>query len=141
MGSGDLRRVREVFKKASLMGFFSATILGLLLMVGGRAIIRVFTEDPVVMQYSIWYLFIVAGTYGCLAVGMIVANVFQSMGSSWPGFWLFFVKFFVISIPLSYLVTHVYHFPIWSVWGVIAASNFLMAAFGYLWLEKRLGKV
>lgn len=140
MGAGDTSRSLEIFKKSTLIGFFSATALGLLLIVGGRFIIQFFTTDPQVVEYSLWYLFIVAGTYGFLAVGMVVANVFQAIGRSWPGFWIFFLKFFVVAIPGSYLVTQYFNWGISTVWGVIAFSNFLMAVVGYIWLRRSLTK-
>lgn len=72
-----------------------------------------FTQDEQVLQYSLWYVWIVALSYGAIAVTMIVASSFQAMGKSWPGFWLMFGKFFFFAIPLSYLLTNVYELPIW----------------------------
>lgn len=140
MGAGDTTRSLEIFKKSTVIGFLSATGLGIALIVGGRFIIQFFTEDPQVTEYSLWYLFVVAGTYGFLAVGMVVASVFQAIGRSWPGFWLFFIKFFVVAIPFSMLVTQYYNLGLWSVWGVIALSNILMAVVGYIWLRRTLEK-
>ena len=136
MGAGNHERVREVFRLTSLLGFISATILGILLILFGRAIIGVFTQDPEVTSYAMWYLYIVAGTYGFLATGMVVSNVFQAMGKSWPGFWLLFMKTFAIAVPLSVLATSVYGMDIWSVWSVVAVSNVVMAIAGVLWLKR-----
>ena len=140
IGAGNFERAMEVFKKASLMGFASATVLGLLLMLGGRFIIGAFTTDALVMQYSLSYLFIVAGTYGFLAVGMVVSSVFQAIGKSWPGFWLFFIKFLLFAVPLSYGATQYFNLGIWSVWVIIAVSNLALAVGGYLWLRQSLLK-
>ncbi|NCP67791.1 MATE family efflux transporter [Candidatus Peregrinibacteria bacterium] len=140
IGAGDTSRSLEIFKKATLLGFLSATGLGLALILGGRWIIAAFTMDALVIKYSLQYLVIVAGTYGLLAVGMVVSSVFQAIGKSWPGFWLFFVKFMVISVPLSYWVTQVLDLPIIAVWMVIAFSNILMAIVGYIWLRIQLVK-
>ncbi len=134
MGAGNMNRVKEVFRLTSILGFISATILGVLLIVFGRAVIGVFTQDAEVMSYAMWYLYIVAGTYGFLATGMVVSNVFQAMGKSWPGFWLLFVKTFVIAVPLSVVATSVYGMGIWSVWSVVAVSNVVMAVAGVIWL-------
>lgn len=140
MGAGNSSRPLKVFKKAALLGFLSATGLGLGLILAGRFIVGVFTDTPLVTQYSLSYLFIVAGTYGFLATVMVIANTFQAMGRSWPGFWIFLAKYFVIAIPISYTATKIYDGPIWSVWIAIGLSNVLMAIAGYFWLIKSLQK-
>lgn len=119
LGAGEHQRAVEIFKKSTLIGFASAFVFGLLLIVFGKNIIGIFTTDQIVTDYSYLYLLIVAGTYGFLAVGMIVASIFQAMGQSWPGFWLFFVKYFVIAIPFSYLFGVFYSLDIWMIWAVI----------------------
>jgi len=115
MGAGNIARANEIFKKAVLLGFCSGTFLGLLLIVFGKYIIQVFTSDPVVVNYALSYLWIVALSYGFLSISMIVANSFQAMGKSWPGFWLYVIKFSVIAIPLSYLAL-LYGFDIYYIW-------------------------
>ena len=136
MGAGNLARVREIFRLTSILGFISATILGLLLILFGRAVIGVFTQDPQVTTYAMWYLSIVAGTYGFLATGMVISNVFQAMGKSWPGFWLLFFKTFIIAVPLSAVATTVYSMDIWSVWTIVGLSNVIMAITGVFWLKR-----
>ncbi len=136
MGAGNMQRADEVFKKAVLVGFLSATGLGLLMVVLGRYIIGAFTADPTVIAYATQYLFIVAVTYGCLAVGMIVASSFQAIGRSWPGFWLFFLKFFVLSIPLAYLAVRYFPGNIQPIWWAIAIGNVVLAAAGYSWKSR-----
>lgn len=133
MGAGKISRANEVFKKAVLAGFLSATGLGILMLVFGRFLIGAFTADPTVISYATQYLWIVAGTYGFLAVSMIVASSFQAIGRSWPGFWLFFLKFFILSVPLAYLALRYFPTSIQSVWGAIAAGNVLVAGTGYVW--------
>ena len=102
----------------------------------GGYIVGIFTTDAQVMNYSLLYLWIVAGTYGFLAAAMIEASVFQAMGRSWPGFWIFFTKFMFISLPLGYVLTSVFKFDIWAMWTAIALSNVVVAVFGYLWSRK-----
>lgn len=140
IGAGDMVRAREVFKKAIMLGFFAASGLGVVSALFGRHLIGLFTQDPQVIEYSLWYLWIVGGTYGFMAVAMIISSVFQAMGRSWPGFWIFFVKFFVLSVPLSYMATRVYSLNIWAVWTAIGVSNVLAAVFGYVWRKRSAQK-
>ncbi|HAO52802.1 TPA: hypothetical protein DCQ85_05070 [Candidatus Magasanikbacteria bacterium] len=136
MGAGKLERAQAVFKKAIVLGFLSASGFGVLSILFGGYIVGIFTTDAQVMNYSLLYLWIVAGTYGFLAAAMIEASVFQAMGRSWPGFWIFFTKFMFISLPLGYVLTSVFKFDIWAMWTAIALSNVVVAVFGYLWSRK-----
>lgn len=134
------KRAVKIFKKANIMWVVSALILGILLMIFWKYILMLFTQDEQVLQYSLWYVWIVAFSYWAIAVTMIVASSFQAMGKSWPGFWLMFGKFFFFAIPLSYILTNVYELPIWWVWGVVALSNFLTAIIWYFWVLWKLKK-
>ncbi|MFA7245210.1 MAG: MATE family efflux transporter [Candidatus Magasanikbacteria bacterium] len=136
MGAGKLERAQAVFKKAIVLGFLSASGFGVLAILFGGYIVGIFTTDPQVMKYSLMYLWIVGGTYGFLAAAMIEASVFQAMGRSWPGFWIFFTKFMFISLPLGYVLTSVFKFDIWAMWTAIALSNVVVAVFGYLWSRR-----
>lgn len=136
MGAWNFERAYEVFKKASMLGFFSAILIGVLLLLSGRTIVGIFTDNPQVIQYALWYLWIVAGSYGFMAISMIVSSSFQAVGKSWPGFWLMFIKFFVFVLPLSYIITKYYDFPIWSLWFVIFGSNIVVAIAWYIWKQK-----
>lgn len=76
MGSDNSQRALEVFQKANLMGIASALSLGIGLMIFGKNILMLFTTDALVLQYALWYVWIVALSYGDIAVSMIVASSF-----------------------------------------------------------------
>lgn len=83
----------------------------------------------------------VALSYGFLAAMMVEASAFQAIGRSWPGFWIFFLRVIVISIPLSYILTKVLNLPIIGIWTAIIAGNVIAAVFGYLWITRTLKKI
>ena len=67
---------------------------------------------------------------------MVEASAFQSIGRSWPGFWIFFLRFVVISVPLAYVLTEFTTFSINGVWIAIAAGNIIAALIGYVWIMR-----
>jgi putative MATE family efflux protein len=138
LGAGNRERAEQIFKKAIKLGFLSASAFGLAAILFGSLIIGLFTRDAQVMGYALLYLWIVGGTYGFLAAAMIEASVFQAMGRSWPGFWIFFIKYLVISIPLGYVLTMIFRLDIWAMWGAIALSNVVVAIFGYWWSQRQV---
>ncbi len=138
MGAGNLDRAKAVFRTALRYGFLAAFGFGILAIFFGKYIIGIFTEDPQVMRYALLYLWIVGGSYGFLAAAMIESNVFQAMGKSWPGFWMFVLKFLGISIPVSYLSAFVFDFGIHALWIAIAISNVAAAVLGYWWSQRSM---
>lgn len=136
IGAWNITRAHEVFKKASMLGLWSAIILWLLLVIFWEILLGAFTTDPLVITYAMNYLYIVAGTYGFLSISMVVASAFQSTWKSWNGFWLMFIKFFIIVIPVSYVWTYIYNYNINVIWSSLAIWNVLLAIIWYIWSEK-----
>jgi putative MATE family efflux protein len=141
IGAGNIARAREAFNKALLYGVGASAAFGVLAMLFAVPITRIFTSDPVVSQYSLSYIWIVALSYGFMSASMIEASGFQAIGRSWPGFWIFFVRFFVVSIPLAYILTRVFSFPLEAVWIAIAAGNIVASIIGYVWITRTLRRI
>lgn len=141
IGAGNIERARESFRKALKYGFIGAAALGVLAVIFAGTIIKIFTNDPIVTDYARLYLWTVTLSYGFLAAIMVEANVFQAIGKSWPGFWIFFLKFIVISIPLAYILTQVFNLPIIAVWSAIIAGNFVASVIGYMWIARAMQKI
>ncbi|HLD00545.1 MAG TPA: MATE family efflux transporter [Candidatus Nanoarchaeia archaeon] len=142
IGAGNINRAREVLKTALKYGFLTAAGLGVLAALLAEPIIGVFTTDPAVTKDTLSYLRIVALlSYGFLAASMVEANSFQALGKSWPGFWIFFLRFIVITLPLSYVLTHILSYPIIAVWISVVVGSVVSAAVGYVWIRKTMKKL
>ena len=133
MWAGNIKRANDIFKKAALMWFSTAIILWLILIISWKFLLGFFTENVTVINYSLHYLYIVAWTYGFFALSMIISAAFQATWKSWPGFWLIFIKLFLITIPLSYIIVHYTNLDIKYIWMALALWNILTATFGLIW--------
>lgn len=138
IGAEKLKRAKDVLRSAMYYGCGIGLVFGIAIAVFAPFIVAIFTSDPVVTDYTLLYFRAVALSYAFLAAMMIEASAFQAMGKSWPGFWIMFVRFIVISIPLTYVLTMVYDFPIIAVWGAVIAGNVAAAVLGYVWIWKQL---
>lgn len=138
MGAGNLDRTRESFKKAITYAFLSATGLGLLAALFANPLIGIFTQDPTVTDYARSYMWTVALSYGFLASMMVEANAFQSINKSWPGFWIFLLRVAGITLPMSYVLTVIYDYPIEAVWISVIAGNVISTVLGYFWIGGKL---
>ena len=141
LGAGNLNRAKEVLSKALKYGFCAAAGLGVLVAIFAVPIVHAFTTDPQVVKDTVSYLRIVALlSYGLLALAMIEANAFQALGKSWPGFWIFFLRFVVITLPLTYILTSVLDYPIIAVWISIVIGSLISAVIGYFWIRNHMTK-
>lgn len=141
IGAGNKERAKEAFTKAMQYGFAGATGVGILVALFATGVIGIFTSDPQVTGYARSYMWTVALTYGFLAAITVEASSFQALGKSWPGFWIVFLRFMIVSIPLAYLLTQVFSLPIISIWIAIMAGNIIAATVGYFWITKTLNKI
>lgn len=141
IGAGNIDRAREAFKKSLLYGVGASAGFGVLCMLLASPITHIFTSDANVVDHALSYIWIVALSYGFMSASMIEASGFQAIGRSWPGFWIFFVRFFVVSVPLAYILTKVLAYPLEAVWISIVAGNIVASILGYVWITKTLRKI
>ncbi len=141
IGAGKLDRAREAFFHGVKYAFFGAAGLGILAALFSNVVVAVFTTDPLVTEYARSYMWSVALSYGFLAALMVEATTFQAIGRSWPGFWLFFLRVMIIVLPLSYVLTQIFDFSIYAMWGAIIASNIITSLVGFLWIARSLSHI
>lgn len=141
IGAGNIARAREAYTKALMYGIGAAIAFGLAAMLFAQQLIGIFTADAVVTAYATSYIYIVALGYGFMAATMVEASAFQAVGKSWPGFWIFFIRFAVVSVPLAYVLTRVLHLPIEAVWASITAGNVVASVAGYVWFMRILNTI
>ena len=138
VGAGNFERAREAFNKALKYGVAGASGVGILVAVFASLVVGIFTQDPVVTDYARSYMWTVALSYGFLAAIMVEANAFQAIDRSWPGFWIFIIRMMVVAIPMAYVGTQIFQWPIIGVWGSVVAGNVVAAVVGYVWIRRSL---
>lgn len=138
IGAHDINRAKKILKKAIQYGSGIALALGLTIFIFAPHIVAVFTDEPQVVDYTLLYYRTVSLSYFFLALTMIEANAFQSIGRSWPGFWISFLRLIVITVPLAYLFSFVLNYSIVAVWGAIVVGNVVAALIGYVWISKTM---
>lgn len=142
IGAGNIPRARAVFQTALKYGFLTAAGLGVFAALFARPLIEAFTTDPAVVQDALSYVRTVAlFSYGFLAASMVEASAFQAIGRSWPGFWIFCLRFMVVTLPMAYLLTHVWEYSILAIWCSIAAGTIISAIVGYVWITSIMKKL
>ncbi len=138
IGAENIDRAKRILRIAITYASLIALGLGIVVAVFARHIIGAFTDDPVVTGYALSYMRIVAFSYCFLAAMMVEASAFQALGKSWPGFWILFLRFIVLSIPLSYVLTQVFLFSIVGIWIALVIGNVAAALVGFAWIWRKM---
>ena len=135
-GAGKHDRVREGLKVSYqfciVWGFIMATVL----FVFGRTFSRWIESSGTIVDIAGWYLSVVPWGYGMWGVLMIASASFNALGKPMPSTIMSFTRMFFLFLPLAWVFNHYlgYH----GIFIATLASNLIMGAVGYLWLEARM---
>ncbi|WP_445711912.1 MATE family efflux transporter [Flavobacterium sp.] len=108
LGAKNKERVREA---VVLTAKYSMIFLGCsmtLCLVFGEAMIRFFTNDEYIIEIAYSALKIVSYGYLFYGVGMVLNNVFNGAGDTMTPTWINLIGFWVIQIPLAYLLSYIF---------------------------------
>jgi putative MATE family efflux protein len=108
LGAKNKERVRET---VVLTAKYSIVFLGLamtLCLVFGRQMIGFFTNDIAIIEIAYSALKIVSYGYLFYGVGMVLNNVFNGAGDTMTPTWINFIGFWLIQIPLAYILSYTF---------------------------------
>jgi putative MATE family efflux protein len=113
-------------------GGYNAAFLsgvGILFFAAAPLILRAFTRDPVVTEYAVRCLRIVALGFPLYAYGMVLTQSFNGAGDTWTPTWLNLFCFWVFEIPFAWwLAGRAGLGPAGVFWAIMAAFSLLAVA-------------
>ena len=126
LGAGKPDRAQaSVWRAAGInAGFLSG--VGLLLLLFSRTIVGWFTADATVLEYGASALHIVSLGFVFYAFGMVMEGAFNGAGDTWTPTYLNLFCFWILEIPLAYVLS--YHFgfgPQGVFWAITVAFSVL----------------
>ena len=122
------RAERAVWQAGAYNARFLVAV-GILFFVAAPLILRAFTDDPVVSDYAIHCLRIVALGYPLYAYGMVLTQSFNGAGDTWTPTWLNLFCFWIFEIPLAWGLSGPAGFgPSGVFWAIMASFSLLARA-------------
>jgi MATE family, multidrug efflux pump len=122
------RAERAVWQAGAYNARFLVAV-GILFFVAAPLILRAFTNDPVVSDYAIRCLRIVALGYPLYAYGMVLTQSFNGAGDTWTPTWLNLFCFWIFEIPLAWGLSGPAGFgPSGVFWAIMASFSLLALA-------------
>jgi len=116
-------------------GLYNMIFLGLIMalfLFGAEAIMRIFTEDPEVIQYGKQALQVVAFGYIFYGYGMVVNQSFNGAGDTLTPTIIAFIGFWIVQIPLACLLALRSPMGITGVYAAIPIAESLMTIAGII---------
>lgn len=138
-GAKQNDRVKEVVRIAVIWGFIIAGIIAALLLVFSAYIPAIFSNDPLLLEYTPTAIFWVFLATPLLILQLVGATYYQAIGKGLPALLLTLTKqgFFLIPIVLSLPL----YYGLEGIWYSFPMADFLSAIVCYYFLMKGLKRL
>jgi putative MATE family efflux protein len=137
-GQGNLERIKRICKVNVIISIFIVIGLALLYNLAASYIFQFFTSVPEVVKACNLQVRITSFTFIGIAISIIVASVFQATGKPLPSLVITVIRMGCISIPLAYLLVHIFNIGIIAIFISLAAGNLISGAISFFWAQHHL---
>ena len=133
LGAGKPERSEAAVWKASAFNAVVYLVIGSLFWLFSHPIIGFFTTEAEVLAYGTQALHIIAYGFVFYGFGMVLETAFNGAGDTWTPTYLNFFIFWVLEIPLAYLLAYKFQMgPGGVFWAITIAFSVLAVASGLL---------
>ena len=138
LGAGRVDLIRSTVRYALTRSVAFAVAIGVLFWIFAPRLASLFTTEPVIVDVAVGYIRVLTWAFPFIAVGIVSGSVFRGLGSGLPGLVLTSLRVLLISVPLAWTLTRVFHLGIETVWLSFAASGLLTSFVALAWMHRRL---
>ena len=102
IGAGLIKRVEQGTKDGMKIGIAVSCLLTACILLFGRALMRLFTNTPELVDMGMHMMSIIAVGYIAMAVTQILSGVMRGAGDTLTPMWISFITTVVIRVPVAY---------------------------------------
>jgi putative MATE family efflux protein len=132
LGAKELGRAEESVYTTIRYNMWYMGFVTVLMMIACGFIAAFFTNDPEVKQIAARALRIICPGYIIYGIGMVLMSAFNGAGDTWTTTKINFVAFWIIQVPLAYVLAKCFAWGITGVFIAIPVSESVLALVGYL---------
>jgi putative MATE family efflux protein len=136
IGAGKSNRVLEIIKKSELFSLIYGLIIMVLLMIFGKNLAMIFTDNQQVISTVKTYLFIVPIGYGLQGLFLIYTSTLNVINKPFYSAILSLLRLLAIYIPLSLIFSNI--FGLTGIWVALNISFVLSAIISKLIVSKMI---
>ncbi|WP_103069382.1 MATE family efflux transporter [Aquimarina sediminis] len=136
LGASKPERAEESVWKTGKYNAYFMLIVSVFYLLFAEAIIKVFSDEALIIEYGALSLRVIAAGYVFYAYGMVIIQSFNGAGDTKTPTVINFFCFWVFQLPFAYLAALVFD---WGAMGVFLAITFaevLIAVIGIIWFRK-----
>lgn len=126
LGAGKPDRAEKSVWRAAFFNMIFLTTISIFFLVFAPLFMPWFTTDPEVTHHAVLCLRIICLGYIFYAYGMVISQAFNGAGDTVTPTWINFVAFWLLQIPLSYLLAKLFNWgPVGVYWGIAISESML----------------
>ncbi|WP_026478054.1 MATE family efflux transporter [Alkaliphilus transvaalensis] len=139
-GAKKFQRMRMIYRQALVVVIVAMGIMATFVFAFPSQLLNIFLDasegkTEIVLRHGIEYLRIMAVSYIFVGIGMVSNSAFQAIGKGLPTFITTAIRFFVLAIPLTYVLAYLVNLEITGIWIGLAISNLFFGIFSKLWFD------
>lgn len=106
LGARQPDRAEKSVWMTSYINMVFLGIVAVLMLIFAEPLTRIFTSEDAVVAYSVECLRIVSYTYLLFAFGLVIVQAFNGAGDTKTPTWINIVSYWVLQLPLAYVLAH-----------------------------------
>ncbi|MBN1882819.1 MAG: MATE family efflux transporter [Deltaproteobacteria bacterium] len=137
-GAGRPDRVRGGYFFSARFSVYYGLVIWALFFVLAHPIAGLFSDDPEVVGYIVWFVRIMPGGYPLLGIGHVTIAAFNSINRPIHAAMINLVRMFFLAVPLAYLGARLFSVP--GIFCGMALANIISGVGAFLlfrWMSRR----
>jgi hypothetical protein len=127
LGAGEPERAEKTVWRAGTINMTYLVLVALFWQIAAEYVVKFFTTEPEVARYAVQYIHVVSMAYLLLGFTMVISRALNAAGNILQVTVLYLVMFYVIQLPLAYLLGVRFQWELKGIFTAIVSSEIVLA--------------
>ncbi|PWW17550.1 MATE family efflux transporter [Chryseobacterium sp. AG844] len=127
LGAGEPERAEKTVWRAGTINMTYLVLVALFWQIAAEYVVKFFTTEPEVARYAVQYIHVVSMAYLLLGFTMVISRALNAAGNILQVTLLYLVMFYVIQLPMAYLLGVRLHWELRGIFTAIVSSEIVLA--------------
>ncbi len=137
IGAGLIERAQKITKIASYLGFWSLSLVGILMFVAAAPLSTFFIPgENEVIHLSALFIKMIAVSFGFMTVAQILTGTLRGAGDTFSAMVLAIISFWVFQFPLAFILSKFTNMAELGIWLAFPVANILSFTVTLWWFNQ-----
>ncbi|WP_312992035.1 MATE family efflux transporter [Chryseobacterium flavum] len=127
LGAGEPERAEKTVWRAGTINMTYLVLVALFWQIAAEYVVKFFTTETEVARYAVQYIHVVSMAYLLLGFTMVISRALNAAGNIIQVTLLYIVMFYVIQLPMAYLLGVKLHWELTGIFTAIVSSEIVLA--------------